>query len=274
MAVVQPPPPPPPPAPAPDESGSPPWPLWLPLAGLACGVIFGILCLSVLSGVTGSTSSPGLTAAGTVLVDVSVVVACLLLAGLVARPEPWQFGLRSAPLKFTVQIAAMGALTYFLFSVAYQAIVQPKNPQKVVQTLGADTSTLLLIVGAVVVIAVAPVCEELFFRGVLFKVLRQRLPLWPAAIIDGVLFGFVHGSLVIVPVLACLGIVFCYVYERTGSLFPTIALHSLNNTIAYGVTTHNGWVPALAVGALVIAGCAVGLARAPRGEVARSPVTG
>jgi membrane protease YdiL (CAAX protease family) len=272
MAVAQPPPPPSPPAP--EESGSPRWPMWLPLAGLACGVMFGILCLSVLSGITGTTSSPELTAAGTVLVDVSVVVACLLFAGLITRPKPWQFGLQGAPLKFAAQIAAMGALAYFLFSLAYQGIVQQKNPQKVVQSLGADSSTLLLIVGAVVVIAVAPVCEELFFRGILFTVLRQRLPLWPAAIIDGVLFGFVHGSLVIVPVLACLGIVFCYVYERTGSLFPTIALHSLNNTIAYGVTTHNGWVPALAVGALVIAACTVGLTRAPRGEVARTPVTG
>jgi membrane protease YdiL (CAAX protease family) len=171
----------------------------------------------------------------------------------------------------------MGALAYFLFSVAYEAIVRPENPQKVVQDLGADNGTLLLVIGAVVVIGVAPVCEELFFRGVLFRVLRQRLPFWPAAVIDGVLFGFVHGSLVIVPVLAVLGIVFCYVYERTGSLFPTIALHSLNNTIAYGATTHDGWVPAVVVGALVISGCVVGLMRAPRPAVtpgATSPVTG
>ena len=49
------------------------------------------------------------------LVDVSVVVACILFAGLVAPPRPWQLGLRPAPLKFTAQIAAMGALVYFLF---------------------------------------------------------------------------------------------------------------------------------------------------------------
>ena len=140
-----------------------------------------------------------------------------------------------------------------------------------VQDLGADTGTLLLVVGALVVIAVAPLCEELFFRGILFRVMRQRLPLWPAAIIDGVLFGFVHGSLVILPVLAVLGIMFCYVYERTGSLFPTIALHSLNNTIAYGATTHNGWVPAIVVGALVITACVVGLVRAPLVPAAAAP---
>jgi membrane protease YdiL (CAAX protease family) len=251
------------------QQPSPPrWPLWLPFAGVGCGVTFGLLCVSVLSGVANRTSGPGITAATTVLVDVSVVVACALFAGLVSRPQPWQFGLRSAPLKYAAQISALGALAYFLFSVAYEAIVRPENPQRVVEDLGADTSTVLLIVGAVVVIGVAPVCEELFFRGVLFRVLRQRLPLWPAAIVDGILFGFVHGSLVIVPVLAVLGIMFCYVYERTGSLFPTIALHSLNNTVAYGATTHNGWVPAAVAGTLVLVGCVVGVLRAPDGRAA------
>src|SRR3954451_9840368 len=244
----------------------PRWPLWLPLAGVGCGVTFGLLCVRVVAGVANRTSGPGITAATTVLVDVSVVVACVLFAGLVTRPRPWQFGLRPAPLKFAAQMAAMGALAYFLFSLAYEAIVRPDNPQRVVQDLGADTNTLLLVIGAVVVIGIAPLCEEVFFRGVLFRVLRQRMPLWPGALSDGILFGLVHGSLMILPVLAVLGIVFCYVYERTGSLFPTIALHSLNNTIAYGATTDNGWVPAAAVGALVLTGCVVGLMRAPAGS--------
>jgi CAAX protease family protein len=264
MAVAQPPPPPP--------DAPPRWPWWLPLVGVACGATFGFLVLSVIAGIANRTKSPGLTIAGTVVVDLSVVAACVLLAGLVKRPAPSQFGLRGAAPKFTAQIAALGALAYFLFSVVYQAVVQPHNPQKVVEDIGADTSKFLLVVGAVVVIAVAPVCEELFFRGVLFTVLRQRMPLWPAALIDGVLFGFVHGSLVIVPVLAFLGLMFCWVYERTGSIFPTIALHALNNTVAYGATTHNGWAPALAVGAVVFGACAVGVVRAPRGD--RAPVTG
>jgi uncharacterized protein len=241
---------------------SPRWPAWLPIAGLSCGLLFGLLCVSIVAGVSGRSSGPGLTDASTVLVDVCVVVACVLFAGLVAPPRPWHFGLRPAPLKFTAQIAAMGALVYFLFSLAYQAIFEPKNPQKIVEDIGADTNTLLLILGALVVIVVAPVCEELFFRGVLFRVLRQRIPFWPAAIADGVLFGLVHWSPAILAVLAVLGIMFCYVYERTGSIFPTIALHSLNNTIAYGATTDNGWVPAAAIGSLVLAGCVVGVMRA------------
>lgn len=249
---------------------SPRWPLWLPLAAIGSGAAFGLLVVGVISGIAHSTKAPGVVVAGTVIIDVSVVVAAVLLAGVVTPPRPWQFGLRGAPLKFTAQMASLGALAYFLFTVLYAAIVRPDNPQRVVEDLGADTNKLLLVVGALVVIVVAPVCEELFFRGILFTVLRQRMPLWPAAVIDGVLFGFVHGSLVIVPILAALGVVFCYVYERTGSIFPTIALHALNNTIAYGDQTD--WGVALVVGAALIAACTYGIVRAPRRDPAR--VTG
>src|SRR3954471_4980728 len=245
---------------------SPRWPLWLPVAAIGCGAGSGFLILSVIAGIAHSTKSPGITVAGTVIVDVSVVVASVLLAGVVTPPRPWQFGLRGAPLKFTLQIAALGALAYILFNLLYQAIVRPNNPQRVVEDLGADTSKLLLVIGALVVLAVAPVCEELFFRGFLFRVLRQRMPLWPAAVLDGVLFAFAHGSLVIVPALTALGVVFCFVYERTGSIFPTIALHSLNNTIAYGVKTE--WGAALVVGGAVIAACTYGIVRAPRRDPA------
>lgn len=275
MSSLQPPPPPPPV----DPDAPPRWPLWLPVAGLLCGLTFGFLGVSVLSGILSASgvndaaSSPGLTAAGTVIIDVSVVVACLLFAGMVARPRAWQLGLRGAPLKMTGAIAAIGVLAFFLFSLVYSALVRPDEPQKVVDDLGADTNTLLLVTGALVVIAVAPVCEELFFRAFLYRVLRLRMSVWLAAGIDGLLFGLVHASstsLTALPILAFLGIVFCYVYERTGTLFATIALHALNNTISYGVATDNGWVASLAVGGAVIGACILGIARLPRGVPART----
>src|SRR5437763_1027586 len=167
---------------------SPRWPLWLPLAAVGFGLSAQVLLLAVVTGVAHTTKGHGITIVATVIVDVTVVVSSVLLAGLVTRPRPAQFGLRGASLKFAAQMAGLGALAYFLFSILYGAIVRPHNPQRVVEDLGADTSKFLLVVGAVVVITVAPVCEELFFRGLLFTVLRQRMPLWPAAVIDGVLF--------------------------------------------------------------------------------------
>ena len=93
--------------------------------------------------------------------------------------------------------------------------------------------------------------------GVTIQLLRKgKIRRQVAAVIDGVLFGLVHGVNVVLPVLIFLGIVLCWVFERTGTLFATIAIHALNNTIAYGASTDHGWAAAVPVGVTVLAACA------------------
>ena len=99
----------------------------------------------------------------------------------------------------------------------------------------------------------APIAEEILFRGFFFTALRNAMPTLLAAISTGVLFGLVHviGTPfpLIVP-LAVLGFVLCLLYLYTGSLLPCMALHSINNAIAFGVSLK--W-PLAATLALVIA---------------------
>jgi membrane protease YdiL (CAAX protease family) len=268
VAPAGPPPPPPPSGERPEAF--PRWPLWAPFAAIGIGAAAGLLILGVLAaaleagGVDLEADSPGFTAAGTFVLDVSVVAAAIGIAATVARPALWQFGLRRGPLGYSIGMAVIAVLAFFIFEIAYVSILNPENPQTIAEDLGADRNTLLLVAGALVVIVVAPVCEELFFRGFLYRVLRMRMAFWAAALIDGVLFGFVHGSLVIVPVLAFLGIALCWVYERTGTLFAPIAIHALNNMIAYGAITDDGWGAALGVGAAMLVACAVVPGALPR----------
>ncbi len=78
----------------------------------------------------------------------------------------------------------------------------------------------------------APICEEFLFRGYIFTALRNWRGTLPAAIITGLVFGGVHvGSapaLDLVP-LAALGFGLCLLYRYTGSLYPCMIAHSLNN---------------------------------------------
>jgi hypothetical protein len=249
---------------------APDWPLWTPLAVIALGLAIGIALTAVLaavleaSGVNVDDDAPGFTAAATLVLDLSFVGATLGVLALISKPRPWQLGFRrGVPLKTAIGLAFMAVLAFFVFAIAYQVIFRPENPQDVVRDLGADQSTALLIAGAVLVIAVAPVCEELFFRGFLFRVLRIRMGFVLAASIDGVLFGLVHGALVIVPILAFLGFILCWAYERSGTLLVPIALHALNNALAYGVTTHEA-APAVAVGLGTLAACVALPAVLPR----------
>ncbi len=112
---------------------------------------------------------------------------------------------------------------------------------------------------------VAPICEEFLFRGYVFTALRGWCGTWPAAAITGAVFGLVHfGSapaLDLVP-LAGLGFGLCVLYRYTGSLYPCIAAHSLNNSLAFASLEHWGWqIPVLMVAALASIAAIVLLAK-------------
>jgi len=74
------------------------------------------------------------------------------------------------------------------------------------------------------------ICEETLFRGLLFGSLRERLkcPFW-AIVISGFVFGAFHMSLVKLLPTALLGMLFAFLVYRTGSIYPAMALHCLNN---------------------------------------------
>ena len=91
-------------------------------------------------------------------------------------------------------------------------------------------SGLFLLVLAVAVLA--PLLEEAFFRGFVYRVLRERLGVTGAVIVSAAIFSLVHLSFQTVLPLFALGCILALAYEWTGSLVPSIVLHSLNNAIS------------------------------------------
>jgi membrane protease YdiL (CAAX protease family) len=88
--------------------------------------------------------------------------------------------------------------------------------------------TVQLLVGAVVV---APVAEELFFRGVVLGALCRHLHrVWPAILLTAIAFGLIHVTQPqdVLP-LVTMGVVLGYLRLRCGSLWPCIVLHALFN---------------------------------------------
>lgn len=90
-----------------------------------------------------------------------------------------------------------------------------------------------LSIAFVVVAIMAPLLEELFFRGFIYRTFKKTWPVWLASILTAVVFALVHFQFQTFLPLFFLGLILNYAYQRTGSLWTSVAFHSLNNTIAF-----------------------------------------
>jgi membrane protease YdiL (CAAX protease family) len=201
---------------------------------LALGV--GVM-LGIPGALIGGTDSDGeLSTTGNVLAQLGTALGFLLvpmalvawrgssgLGEILRRLGVRSFAVGEA-LKWTA--AAVGA--YLLFAMLYSTLITPPEQEDIAAGFGALPVQILLIV------ILAPLAEELLFRGYLFGGLREKLSRWPAALIAGVLFGGLHAltGLSAVPPLIFFGVVLCLLYEKTGSVVPAIILHLLNNSVA------------------------------------------
>jgi membrane protease YdiL (CAAX protease family) len=258
---------PPPPMERPElpERAAPRWPAWYAAVGFVVATIATLIAVGIVAAITGASSddeNATFTIVATLMQSVVFIGTAVLFASFIRRPEPWHFGLRSTRFWPAVGWAALGLFSFYVFAAIYTAAVQPDAEQTVAQDLGADEGTFGLIAAGFMVVCVAPVAEEFFFRGFFYRALRSRYSMLVAAAIDGALFGIIHfdfsaaDALLILPPLAALGFMFCLVYERTGSLYPVIALHAINNSLAFGIQAE-GWEVSAVFGPLMLVACMV-----------------
>jgi CAAX protease family protein len=187
--------------------------------------------------------------------DVSFIGAALLFASIAGTPRPEQFGLRRTSFWPAVGWIVLAFIGFYLVTLVWVAILgADPDDTKLPDELGVKDSTAAMLAVAFLVAVVAPVAEEFFFRGFFFTSLRAWKGLWPAAVITGLVFGGIHvgsAEAVFLAPLAFFGFALCLLYQRTGSLYPCMALHCLNNSLAFGVSQHWGWeTPVLFVSAL------------------------
>ena len=79
---------------------------------------------------------------------------------------------------------------------------------------------------------VAPLVEEVFFRGFIFTGLREKYGWITAAFVSAFLFSAVHLQPIAMPPIFLLGLVFAYLYQRTESIWPGVIMHLATNTIS------------------------------------------
>ncbi|HEY5046061.1 MAG TPA: type II CAAX endopeptidase family protein [Solirubrobacteraceae bacterium] len=267
------------------EDRTPDWPAWMAPAALFGGLVLSAVGSLIVDlpaaafgvSITSAHVPAGLEIADTIVQDIGFVLVAIFFARMGGRAvRSWQFGLRPPRLRrlWTILLPIALLLLFVIFSVIWAAVLHESTKEKLLEQLGANESATLLLLSAALTCVVAPICEEFLFRGFIFTALRNWKGTWPAAIITGLLFGGVHiGSAPVVDLvpLAFLGFGLCLLYRITGSLYPCIAAHSLNNSIAYG--SLESWsfgqvilllgASLAVIGALVLVAKRVGVIAAP-----------
>ena len=192
------------------------------------------------------------------LLSVAPVALALLLANLDARPTAHDFGLRRAPLGRAVALLFAVGIGLTVLSVLWvEALgLDAEEGQALTDRLGTD-GTLEVLILVVILTVLGPLGEEFLFRGYIFRALRNWRGVWPAALAASVLFAATHIGWLPIALLvptALLGIAMCLLYHWTGSLYPCIAGHAINNSIPLGAALDWTWqTPALIVGSTLAA---------------------
>lgn len=217
-------------------------PLWVAVSfGLGNLILTGVLIALKSFGV--SFSGINETLLSTVLAAAIYLLSLAIVIGL-----PWilrkhstsreEVGLVRLPTWADLGLAPVGFVVYFLVTGVVLYIVTLLFPafdtNQVQQTgFGNLTRQYEYLLAFLTLVVIAPIAEEVLFRGYLYGKLRKSAPIWLAMIITSLLFGAVHGQWNVAVDVFSLSLVLCVLREVTGSIWAGILVHMLKNGIAF-----------------------------------------
>jgi len=171
------------------------------------------------------------TAAGT-LFQFAIIAAIIYgIAGLshdrrgvfaLRRPTSW---------RTAIKIGIGVGIGIFVLSFLLGPLLHPDREQGLTPDTWQPEHAAAYIANGIVVAVVAPIVEELTFRGLGYSLLA-RYGRWTAIIGTGLAFGLAHGLVDAFPILAAFGFGLAYLRSRVDSVYPGMIVHGLFNAIA------------------------------------------
>lgn len=182
---------------------------------------------------------------GTV-VSLSIFIGCVLLFVISVLTIRLKGGrsrhyLAIKPFSFTIAMGMLGLLLLFMIASQAMTYVLDEAPLVFVDPLYHSVSSVWLLVVAMVV--VAPIYEELVFRGLLWSAIAEQFASssYPAhrgavvaSVVTSLVFALIHVQYGIyeISTIVLLALIFCYARFKSGSLLLPILLHIVNNGAA------------------------------------------
>ena len=151
------------------------------------------------------------------------------------------FGFVKTPFWRSVKLILLAYLTYFAFSYALFVLLdatqvslpgyeaqEPYLPSFGIDWLGLTAASFFIVF-------IAPIFEEIFFRGFVQQVFVKTWPTWLGLVLTAGLFSLIHFQLGSLIPLFLLGLILSGLYHTTKSIWTPIGFHMLNNLIAFAI---------------------------------------
>ena len=217
-------------------------PLWV-LAGFVLAQVIGGLTLVILKTFGITFSNVNDATFQTVISALIYILTIFIVIGV-----PWlvrkyrttkaELGVDKAVTWTDLLLAPAGFIVYIILSYILTVIASHTLPfynADQVQDTGFTglSQSFEYLLAFVTLVIIAPISEELLFRGYLLGKLRKHVSTWVAILITSLLFGAIHLAWNVGVDVFALSIVLCLLRIRTGRLWPSILLHMIKNAIAF-----------------------------------------
>lgn len=213
----------------------PPWQAWETLMVLLAAVGLSSLPLLLLNT---RASAIGLSLLAMFLQDAAFFLGPVFIVTCARRQSPAALGLVPVGLASLLRVGLSWGVALYLVNVAcswLSGLLLPaawQQPQQVMNLLSLATRPLDIVLLLVLIVALAPVAEEMLFRAFLLPPLLCRLPRWGAYLLAGAVFAGIHLNLAAFLPLLAGGVGFCWLYDKYRNLHYNIAAHVVWNSIS------------------------------------------
>lgn len=154
-----------------------------------------------------------------------------------SRTDKKQLGLLRLPSWLDIGLAPAGLVIYLIATAIFTTIAMtiPGFDANQMQETGFANLSYRYeyFLAFATLVVIAPLAEEVLFRGYLYGKLRNYVPAWFGVLLTSLLFAAVHGQWNVAVDVFALSLVLCILREITGNIWASFLLHMLKNGIAY-----------------------------------------
>ena len=139
-----------------------------------------------------------------------------------------KFVLNKKDIKRTLKYFVAFLPVIFIMSFLCKIMLFEYEEQKLVVEIKKNFNNNLFF-NFFLIIIVAPIIEEIVFRGLFYKTLKNFIPFVQASIISSLIFAIIHENILSLTILFLLSLYLTWIYERTNSILYSIITHSIFN---------------------------------------------